>query len=147
MSSNSVEWPERPVEATAQEIIEKSMILWWKTERFQFSGQTLGECDIPNVTIRPVRRHIIELTKIGVPERLNGPVSEREKHKNSITVFPQDIVFMLKYQDQGNPEEREEVNVSTNLISHEDAACTLELALRNVKQQDALTLTEEVKKV
>ncbi|GBO42789.1 hypothetical protein AVEN_148476-1, partial [Araneus ventricosus] len=49
---------------------------------------------------------------------------------------------MLKYRDQGNPEEREEVNVSTNLISHEDAACALELALRNVEQQAAPTLTD-----
>ncbi|GBM48820.1 hypothetical protein AVEN_18755-1 [Araneus ventricosus] len=49
---------------------------------------------------------------------------------------------MIKNRDQDNPEEREKEDVSTDLVSHPDAACTLELALRYVEQQVAATPTD-----
>ncbi|GBN34362.1 hypothetical protein AVEN_107478-1 [Araneus ventricosus] len=45
-------------------------------------------------------------------------------------------------QDQDNPEEREEEEVSTDLVSHSNAASAFELALRYVEQHADATPTD-----
>ncbi|GBO44516.1 hypothetical protein AVEN_23090-1, partial [Araneus ventricosus] len=56
------------------------------------------------------------------------------------SLFLHDIVFVIKNQDQDNPEESDE-DASTNLVSNADAARALDLALRYVKQHAAATPT------
>ncbi|GBN43766.1 hypothetical protein AVEN_28869-1 [Araneus ventricosus] len=54
---------------------------------------------------------------------------------------PKDNVSMVRNQDQDHPYESEEV-VSTDLVSHVDAASALELALRYEKKYAAFTPTD-----
>ncbi|GBL72261.1 hypothetical protein AVEN_115225-1 [Araneus ventricosus] len=49
---------------------------------------------------------------------------------------------MVKNQNQDNPKESEEEDVSTNLVSHADAASALDLTLRYVEQHAATTSTD-----
>ncbi|GBN39012.1 hypothetical protein AVEN_38622-1 [Araneus ventricosus] len=52
------------------------------------------------------------------------------------------IVSMVKNQDQDNPEENEEKIVSTDLVSHADAASSHELSLRFVEHHAPATSTD-----